>query len=51
VSNKEIASRLFIASRTAETHVDHILTKLGFTSRVQIAAWVMENRSTTSPSE
>ena len=39
-SNKEIASALVISPRTAEGHVVHILNKLGFTSRVQIAAWV-----------
>ena len=39
-SNKEIAAELVIAPRTAEGHVEHILTKLGFTSRAQIAAWV-----------
>ena len=39
-SNKEIAAALVISQRTAETHVEHILTKLGFTSRTQVAAWV-----------
>ena len=39
LSNKEIASRLVISRRTAESHVEHILTKLGFTSRTQVAAW------------
>lgn len=39
LSNKEIAARLVIAQRTAESHVDHILTKLGFTSRAQVASW------------
>jgi len=39
-SNKDIANTLVIAQRTAETHVEHILAKLGFTSRTQIAAWV-----------
>jgi len=29
-----------ISQRTAENHVEHILTKLGFTSRAQVAAWV-----------
>lgn len=44
LSNKEIAAELVIAVRTAETHVEHILTKLGFTSRIQIATWVTENQ-------
>lgn len=39
LSNKEIAARLVIAPRTAEGHVERILTKLGFTSRTQIATW------------
>ena len=30
LSNKEIATRLVISQRTAETHVEGILTKLGF---------------------
>ena len=38
-SNKEIAEALVISQRTAETHVQNILTKLGFTSRTQVAAW------------
>lgn len=39
-TNKAIAAELVISQRTAEGHVEHILTKLGFTSRAQIAAWV-----------
>ncbi|WP_238412258.1 ATP-binding protein [Saccharothrix deserti] len=45
LSNKEIAARLVIALRTAETHVENVLTKLGFTSRTQIATWVAERRA------
>jgi DNA-binding CsgD family transcriptional regulator len=40
LSNKEIATTLGIAQRTAEAHVEHILNKLGFTSRAQIAACI-----------
>ncbi|MEV5831965.1 protein kinase [Nocardia sp. NPDC052112] len=40
LSNKQIAAKLVISQRTAEGHVEHILTKLGFTSRAQIAAWI-----------
>ena len=39
LTNAEIAGRLYIATRTAETHVQHILNKLGFRRRAQIAAW------------
>ncbi|GAB2959089.1 LuxR C-terminal-related transcriptional regulator [Amycolatopsis acidiphila] len=45
LSNREIAARLVIAQRTAETHVENILAKLGFTSRAQIAAWLAEHRA------
>jgi len=40
LSNKQIAERLIISERTAATHVGHILDKLGFNSRAQIAAWL-----------
>jgi non-specific serine/threonine protein kinase len=42
LTNKQIAAKLVISQRTAQGHVEHILTKLGFTSRAQIAAWVVE---------
>jgi DNA-binding CsgD family transcriptional regulator len=45
LSNKEIAARLVISQRTAETHVDHILGKLGMTSRAQVASWVAEHQA------
>ncbi|EQD85873.1 LuxR family transcriptional regulator [Saccharopolyspora spinosporotrichia] len=43
MSNKEIAAKLMIASRTAESHIEHILVKLGFTTRTQIATWVADH--------
>jgi predicted ATPase/DNA-binding CsgD family transcriptional regulator len=49
LSNKQIAAKLVIAPRTAEAHVEHILTKLGFTARTQIAAWVSEHRDEPPP--
>jgi non-specific serine/threonine protein kinase len=39
-SDKEIAAELIIARRTAESHVAHILQKLDFAARSQIATWV-----------
>jgi predicted ATPase/DNA-binding CsgD family transcriptional regulator len=44
LSNKDIAARLVIAQRTAESHVEHILAKLGLTKRAQLAAWVIQQR-------
>ena len=40
MTNRAIAGKLFLSERTVESHVDHVLTKLGFSSRAQIAAWV-----------
>ncbi|MDV6271311.1 response regulator transcription factor, partial [Rhodococcus globerulus] len=42
LTNKAIAAKLVISIRTAQGHVEHILTKLGFSSRAQIAGWVVE---------
>jgi non-specific serine/threonine protein kinase len=39
LTNKEIAQRLVISSRTADTHVQNVLTKTGFNTRAQVAAW------------
>jgi len=43
--NREIAQRLVIAKRTADAHIEHILAKLTFSSRTQVAAWVTAQRS------
>ena len=42
LTNRDIAARLFLSVRTVEAHVDHILTKLGFHTRTQLAAWAHE---------
>jgi predicted ATPase/DNA-binding CsgD family transcriptional regulator len=44
LTNKAIADKLVISQRTAQGHMEHILSKLGFTSRAQIAAWIVEQR-------
>jgi DNA-binding NarL/FixJ family response regulator len=44
LSNKQVAARLLISERTVATHVGHILDKLGFTSRAQIAGWISSDR-------
>jgi DNA-binding CsgD family transcriptional regulator len=40
LTNRRIAEQLVISERTADTHVQHILSKLGLGCRAQIAAWV-----------
>jgi predicted ATPase/DNA-binding CsgD family transcriptional regulator len=47
LTNKQIAARLVISQRTAEGHVENILTKLGFTNRAQISRWITERGGTT----
>jgi pimeloyl-ACP methyl ester carboxylesterase/DNA-binding CsgD family transcriptional regulator len=47
LTNHAIASRLSIAPRTAEAHVENIRRKLEVRSRAQIAAWVTEHRLTS----
>ncbi len=42
LTNRQIGGQLFITEGTARLHVKHILQKLGFTSRVQIAAYMVE---------
>jgi DNA-binding CsgD family transcriptional regulator len=44
-SNREIAEQLRISQRTVESHVDHILRKLGFGSRTQVVAWMVERET------
>jgi DNA-binding CsgD family transcriptional regulator len=39
----EIATQLFISSRTAEHHVEHIYTKLGVTSRAAATRWAVKH--------
>ena len=39
LTNREIASRLFLSERTAQNHVQHILDKLDLPNRSQIALW------------
>jgi DNA-binding NarL/FixJ family response regulator len=38
LSNRELAAQLVIAEKTAKNHVQHVLEKLDFRSRVQLIA-------------
>ncbi|MGH2773856.1 MAG: response regulator transcription factor [Actinomycetota bacterium] len=38
LTNREIAERLFVSKRTVATHLEHVFQKLGFSTRVKVAA-------------
>lgn len=48
LSNRDIAAVLFIAESTVKTHVEHIISKLGVSDRVQAAVWAARH-SLTNP--
>jgi len=50
-SNQEIGAELFVGLKTVEAHVTRILTKLGFSSRAQIAAWAVGKGLAEAPSD
>ena len=41
-SSRTIADELILSERTIEKYVERIMSRLGFTSRIQIATWVVE---------
>jgi DNA-binding NarL/FixJ family response regulator len=48
LTNKQIGQTLYVSERTAENHVQHILTKLGLRNRSQIAAWASGEHGASS---
>jgi non-specific serine/threonine protein kinase len=42
LTNRQIAARLHLSVRTVDVHVDHVLTKLGYRNRTQLATWAYE---------
>jgi non-specific serine/threonine protein kinase len=48
LSNREIAERLIISKRTVDAHVEHIFSKLGVSSRVQVANWLTSGQPSPS---
>jgi non-specific serine/threonine protein kinase len=49
LTNRRIAERLVITTRTADHHVASILAKLGFASRAQVAAWAAAQGTRPGP--
>lgn len=47
LTNKQIAALLHISERTAESHVQHVLTKLGAANRTQVAAYLATKQMRT----
>jgi predicted ATPase/DNA-binding CsgD family transcriptional regulator len=47
LSNKAIASRLHLSVRTVESHVRHVLAKVGLDNRTQLATWARERTSSS----
>jgi len=45
LSNPAIARRLYLSRPTVASHVAHILAKLGFSTRAQIAVWAAQRRA------
>jgi non-specific serine/threonine protein kinase len=43
-SNRAIAQALYIEVKTVEAHLTRILAKLGASSRLQVAIWMLERR-------
>src|SRR5262249_22553362 len=45
LTSRAIAAGLHLSERTVETHVQHILAKLGLANRTQLATWVLRLRT------
>jgi len=48
LTNRDIATRLFISERTVDGHLEHVREKLAVNSRAQIAAWVTRQGTSTA---
>ena len=43
LTTKEIADRLFISTKTADHHIQHIYNKIGVSTRAAAALWAIQN--------
>jgi len=50
-SNQGIADELVVTIKTVEAHITYILSKLGFSSRAQIAAWAVDRGPALAPQD
>ena len=41
---REIAAQLFISSRTAEHHIQHVYTKIGVSGRAAATRWAVKHK-------
>jgi DNA-binding NarL/FixJ family response regulator len=47
-TNRHIAWRLAISEKTVEKHLSHVFRKLGFSSRAQVAVYVVSRGGSVS---
>ena len=48
MTSRAIAERLFLSDRTVESHLEHIMLKLGCSSRAQVAGWAVQHLEATT---
>ena len=51
LSNRQVASRVFLSTHTVAFHLRHVFWKLGVTSRVQLARMAAEQTARTSAAD
>ncbi|MBA2473636.1 MAG: response regulator transcription factor, partial [Pseudonocardiales bacterium] len=49
LTNRQIGQRMFISPGTVKTHLSHVFTKLGTSSRSHLAAEAIRHRLDASP--